>query len=69
MFLRSEVRYDFRIKMFRLYLQLFVGGIKSGIICVCLRIVVCFCFVCLRLCQFLWIVPSVFSNVYLAVRP
>jgi hypothetical protein len=49
MFLRSEVRYDFRINMFRLYLQLFVGVIKSGIICVCLRIVVCFCFVCLRL--------------------
>jgi hypothetical protein len=40
------------------------------VMCACLRIVVCFCFVlCIQCCQYLWIVlficPSMFVNVYI----
>jgi hypothetical protein len=63
-----DVRYDFHIKRcsVRLYLQLFVGGLTSYLHYLCLfaysgvHIVLCFCFVFLRLCtlccQFLLIV-------------
>ena len=63
----------------RPYLQLFVGGRMSDVICVCLRkvtsstfcvvLVLCCCFVCLRFLYPNYIVLSVFSNVYLRLFP